>query len=348
VSARAAEPVGGLASRLRYQAGHCDHLGSALYGFLLEQAATDVEAGGPVAQLLQGHENDPANSMLALRMMGAVHRRILEGHHLELGRHYRDRDLSEATWRAFQRVIAADAEPLRRFLDHPVQTNEVGRCAALLPGFLAIAAATGMPLRLLEVGASAGLNLCWDRYRYEADGFAWGDPASPVRLGFHLEGPRPQPVEVEVSARRGCDRRPINPRSEEGRLTVLSYVWPDQAERLARLRGALAASDEVSVEQAGAAEWIAAQLAERVAGVATVVFHSVVIQYLDEEERERFVGQLRTAGEGADETAPLAWLRMEPGGKQAEVRLALWPGGQDLLLGRAGYHGDPVTLLAAE
>lgn len=337
MSAKASEPVGDLAARLRYQAGHCAHLGSDLYAFLLEQAAADVEADGPVARLLAGHEDDPADSMLALRMMGAVHRRVLEGHHPELGR----------DWRAFRQAIARDLGPLRRLLDQPVQTNEVGRCAALLPGFLAIAA-TEMPLRLLEVGASAGLNLRWDRYRYEADGFAWGDPDSSVRLDFRLEGAAPQPVEVEIAERRGCDLSPVDPRREEGRLTLLSYVWADQMGRLARLRAALEASDDlpVEVERAGAVEWIATQLAERSEGVATVVFHSVVIQYLAVGEREELVRRLSAAGERADDAAPLAWLRMEPGGKQAEIRLTLWPSGEELLLGRAGYHGDPVVLPA--
>jgi hypothetical protein len=228
-----------------------------------------------------------------------------------------------------------------------VQTNEVGRCAALLPGFMAIARATGMPLRLLEVGASAGLNLHWDRYRYEADGFIWGDVDSPVRIRFDFEGPEPEPVAVEVAERRGCDQRPVDPLAEEGRLTLLSFVWPDQMERMERLRAALGAAAEVpiEVERAGAAEWIAERLEERRPGMVTAVFHSIVMQYLDEEERREFDRRLREAGEAAEEDSPLAWLRMEPGGERAEVRLTFWPGGEERLLARVGYHGDPVHLL---
>lgn len=323
-----------LAALLLTQAAHCARLGSPLYADLLGRAAADAEGGGPVARVLQGHENDPPDSMLALRLMGAVHRRVLEGALPEMG------------WPAFRQALADDPEAIRRLLDRPVQTNEVGRCAALLPGFFA-AARLGLPLCLLEVGASAGLNLRWDRYAYEAEGFSWGEPGSPVRIGFELEGPAPDSTGVEICERRGCDSRPVDPATEEGRLTLLSFVWSDQAERLERLRAALslAADPEVAVEKAGAAEWVGERLAEARPGTTTVVFHSIVMQYLSGEEREEFERQLLTAGGKASEDAPLAWLRMEPAGERAEVRLTLWPGGEERLLARVGYHGNPVQPL---
>lgn len=329
------DPELDLATRLRTQAGHCARLGSPFYAGLLERAAADAEADGPVAQVLRGHEDDPPNSMLALRLLGAVHRRVLEG------------ELPNMEWSTFRRALVDDAEAIRRLLDHPVQTNEVGRCAALLPGFLAIAENAGLPLRLLEVGASAGLNLRWDRYRYEADGFNWGNSDSPVRIEFELSGEVPGPRSVEVAERRGCDRSPIDPLGRQGRLTLQSFVWPDQGARVERLRAALAVAGEapVEVERAPAAAWIAERLAEPSEGVATVVFHSIVMQYLPEEERREFERAVREAGERGTDTASLAWLRMEPGGEMAEVRLTCWPGGGEQLLARVGYHGDPVQLL---
>jgi hypothetical protein len=321
---------------LRTQAGHCARLGSPLYARLLERAAEDAEAGGPVAQVLSGHEDDPPGSMLALRLLGAVRRRVLEG------------ALPDMEWATFRRALIDDAEAIRRLLDRPVQTNEVGRCAALLPGFLAIAEATGLPMRLLEVGASAGLNLRWDRYRYEADGFEWGDPDSLVRVEFELAGATPLARPVEVVERRGCDPSPIDPSSEEGCLTLQSFVWPDQEARVQRLRAALTVAGEmqVGVEKALAAAWIAERLAESDEGVATAVFHSIVMQYLPEDERHEFELAVREAGEAATPGSPLAWLRMEPGGEMAEVWLTLWPGGEERAVARVGYHGDPVRLPA--
>ena len=354
--------IGGLPTRLRLQAGHCLRLGSPLYAGLLQRAADDAEAGGPTATVLRGHEDDPADSMLALRLMGAVHRRVLEGQLPELEPFYlpsggsNDRIASKSptavadgAWPAFRKALANDREALRQLLDRPVQTNEVGRCAALLPSFLAIAAETDLPLRLLEVGSSAGLNLRWDRYRYEAGGFSWGDPKSPVRLRFELEGEMPESTEVALAERRGCDRCPVDPATEEGRLTLLSYLWPDQANRVARVKAALRLAGElpVDIDRAGAAEWIGPRLAEARRGVATVVFHSIVMQYLPQEERDEFRHLVEEAGATAEPCAPLAWLRMEPAGERAEVRLTLWPGGAERLLARVTYHGDSVDLVPA-
>ena len=323
-----------LATRLRVQAGHCERLGSPFYADLLRRAAADAEEGGPVARALRGHEGDPPSSMLALRLLGAVHRRFLEG------------ALPALEWPAVRRALVDDEAAIRKLLDRPVQTNEVGRCAALLPGFLA-AAEIGLPLRLLEVGASGGLNLRWDRYRYEADGFSWGDPASPVSIQFELSGETPAAHPVEVLERRGCDPGPIDPAAEEGRLTLESFVWPDQAGRMRRLRSALALAAElpVAVERAGAAGWIAERLAESRPGATAVVFHSIVMQYLPGDERREFEARVAEAGEAAEDASPLVWLRMEPADEMAEVRSTSWPGGEERLLARVGYHGDPVRLL---
>ncbi len=186
---RPLEPAGSVAERLRIQAVYCERIGSPLYAGLLGRAAGDFEAGGPVAGVLGGHEDDPADSMLALRLIGAVNRLVLRGVEPALGELYaaRKRD-PEAEWAEFRAVVERNAAKLRELVELPVQTNEVGRCAALLPGLLAVAAATGLPLRLLEVGASAGLNLRWDSYRYRAGDFAWGPADSPVRLDFELTG----------------------------------------------------------------------------------------------------------------------------------------------------------------
>jgi hypothetical protein len=231
-----------------------------------------------------------------------------------------------------------------------VQTNEVRRTAALVGGFLDVAGATGLPLRTLEIGASAGLNLRWDRFRYESDtGAVWGDPASPVRLAGGLPGALPFAVRTAVVARAGCDPSPIDPTTAAGQTKLLSFVWPDQHERFALVRAAcdVAARVPARLDRAHGAAWIEAELAAPVPGVATVVYHSIVMQYFAPDERDRFVAALADAGARATPDAPLAWLRMEPGGEQAEVRLTTWPGGRERLLATTGFHGHPVRWCAA-
>jgi hypothetical protein len=341
---RDAETIGGL---LRFQSVACGYVGSPLYEGLLARAAEDYEAGGPTLRVLEGREEDPKDSALALRLMAAVHRLVLTGRAPALARRYAAADgEAELTWEAFRATLEDRVDELRPLVERPVQTNEVGRCAALLPGFLDVAARTGRPLRMLEVGASAGLNLGWSEYRYEAGAFAWGPPDSALRIEFELIGGEIEAVRATVAERAGCDAAPVDPGSEEGRLTLLSCCWPDQATRMERLCAALeiAAARPAPVERCGAVEWAAARLAEPASGRATILFHSVVMQYLSEDEREAFARVVREAGSRADEDAPLAWLRMEPDGDRAAVRLATWPGGEDRRLARAGYHGTPVEL----
>jgi hypothetical protein len=336
---------------LRLQAEWCARLGSPLYGVLCARVADDVEAGGPAADVLAGHEEDRPASALALRLMGAVHRLALAGEAPALARHYPsaggDGDAEDA-WEAFRAVLAERRDDLRVLVERGVQTNEVGRAAALAPGFLTVAQETGLPLRILEMGTSAGLNLRWDCFRYEASGETWGDPRSPVVLRDAWETSVPPfAVAATVAERAGCDPSPVDPTTDEGRLTLMSYVWPDQRERFAMLRGAIEVARRVpaEVERASAVDWLPVRLARARPGTATVVFHSIALQYLDRNSREEALGAIADAGARAPAEAPVAWLRMEPGGEQAEVRLTLWPGGHERLVATTGFHGRPVRWL---
>jgi RimJ/RimL family protein N-acetyltransferase len=335
-----------LAERLREQVHWCERLGSRLYTTLLEHAAHDVEAGGPCWTVLEGHEDDPPGSALALRFVGAVHRLVLDGDAPALAHHYPsaggDADAGDA-WPAFRAAVARHGDVLRNRIDAPVQTNEVGRSAALIGGFLLAARESRLPLRVLEIGASAGLNLRWDHYRYDATDASWGPRDSPVRLAG-ITGRPPFATTVQVVERAGCDRMPLDPGAASDRLTLLSYVWPDQRARIALLRAALdvAARVPVRVDAAEATTWLAPRLATLRPGVATVVFHSVVRQYLGDAEATQLESLLADAGARASASAPLAWLRMEPGQSAMDVRLTTWPGGSERLVATAGAHGPPV------
>lgn len=337
--------------RLRWQAHACAVLGSPLYADLLQRAADDYRAGGPVAEVLAGRDSLPSGSALALRLMGAAHRLALAGQAPELARFYPScggTPDAEAAWGALRDLIARRASELPALLDRTVQTNEVGRSAALVGGFLVVTRETRAPLRILELGASAGLNLRWDHYFYEARGSVWGDPASPVRLcSFSTPPSPPFDVRAHVVERRGCDEAPVDPATDEGRLTLMSYVWPDQTHRIRLLRAALkvAARVPATVDRDDAVHWIRREVNKRRSGVATVVFHSVFWQYLSEDQRMELRAVIEDEGASATASAPVAWLSMEPGGDTFEVRLRLWPGRRDRVLAHTGPHGAPVRWL---
>lgn len=341
--------MGEIGDYFRLQAQHCARLGSPFYGVLLERAADDIDADGPVAAVLAGYPHQPILSAMALRLAGAVHRLVLTGAEPALARHYPsaggDGD-ADSDWPEFRAVLARREIELRRaVVTEGVQTNEVARTAALICGFLLVARETGLGLRCLEVGTSGGLNLRWDHFRYEAGTASWGDPASPVVLrDCWLPGPLPFDGTARVVERAGCDPHPLDPTTAEGRLVLMSFAWPDQRERFALLRAAcdVAARVPATIVRANGADWIAERLATPTPGVATVVFHSIVMQYFDASTLDRFCAALRDAGGRATAAAPLAWLRMEPGGEQAEVWLTCWPGGVERLVATTGFHGRDV------
>jgi hypothetical protein len=329
-----------MAAWLRRQAGRCAALGSPFYSSLLESAAADDS--GATAEALSGFETENEDAVVPLRLMGALHRLVLEGRLPALEPHYPsvggDGDAA-AAWPAFREALTENHPEIRRLVARGCQTNEVGRCAALLGGFLEVAHRTGLPLRILEIGASAGLNLRWDRYRYESGksgepGEAgWGDETSSVRLVHFFEVPPPLDRTAEVVERKGCDLEPIDPTTDEGALSLRAFTWADQLGRLSRLDGAIAIANEVpvTVERLDAAAFLERELAAPRHGVATVVFHSAFVMYVGDDQRRRIRGAIDRAG--------VYHLRLEPDEGTFEIRLG------DELLGTAQAHGAGVRWL---
>ena len=140
---------------------------------------------------------------------------------------------------------------------------------------------------------------------------------------------------------------PVDPVDPDTRLALRSTIWADHLRRLELLDAALEVAREhpPPVDRADVCEWLEARLAERIAGVATVVFHSILWQYLDGSRRARLRTLLHAAGGEATVVSPLAWLRMEPPGELASVTLTTWPGGDERVVALSGYHGRPVRTL---
>lgn len=339
-----------IARAFERQAAGCRALGSPFTARLVEAIAATADETTAFGRRLSTWPDDPEADALALRAASALHALRLRGDATVEGVF----PPAEVETPVLEAALRATARAKDRFLaarlDSPPQTNEVGRSAVLLGAHLHLAADTGLPVDLLEIGASAGLNLHFDRYRYALgeDGAArtaWGPTESAALLSCAWTGARP-PLEapIQVATRAGCDLRPLDPSDPHTQARLTAYVWADQPDRLRRLRAALeiAAESGVRPVEADAAAWLADQLARPARpGRVRVVQHSVMWTYLPEATRAEITRLLTRAGAAAAPDAPLAWLRMEGDDVRgsARIELTLWPQGETRTLGRADFHG---------
>ncbi len=335
------------------QAAACERLGSPMYAVLLSAVADDVERGGASTRVLAGHEDDPGPSALALRLAGSVHRLVLERRAAELATYYPSVGGSWEPDRgttAFLRALDAHADDVRAGLERVPQTNEVGRSTALLGGLLHLGQAGRLPVRLREIGSSAGLNLRVDHYACtDAGGRRYGpDDARLVIEGGWAGRPLDGPA-LRLADRLGCDVSPVDPTTTDGRLTLTSYVWPDQRARLERLRAALEVAARVPAEVRRLAARDFLESLELVPGTTTVLWHSVMWQYLHRAEQDAVTARIQKLGADATERQPFAHLALEPRRRRADaeheflVTLRLWPGGDRRVLGASVGHGVPTT-----
>ena len=321
---------------------------------LMQGAADDLEAGGIVAELYRGVPL-PAGQAPALRLLAALHRLVLAGRAPDLAAYYPSVGgvvPPDGVWPVAERTLRTHAAELRVVLRHGVQTNEPGRSAVLFGVLLSIADRYRRPIRLLEIGASAGLNLLAENFAYRSNGILLGDPESPVVLeGPWVGTPVPDPIEAEtlltVVERRGCDVSPIDGTSRDGQLALLSYIWPDEPKRLSRMRAALGVAERFPpiVDEAPAGTWIPRMLAERQSSTVQLVWQSVFVQYLTNEDRDDLTATMAHAGTRATDDVPLVWARMEPSADPLQgfrVTVTCWPGGEETLVARSGDHGPPV------
>ncbi len=322
-----------LADRMRQHAGANTHL----YARLMRGMADDWDADGPVREICRGWETAPSGSVIQLRLLAGVFRLVLTDRAPELLPYYPclggDAPADQA-WPAFRRVLLDHVSELQDALAIAPQTNEVGRSGALLAGlFEAVRRSGRHRVRLLEPGASAGLNLLVDQFRFDQPGWCVGPAESPVALTNVFENP-PSPQDFEIVERRGCDLAPVDAASAEGELRLRSFVWPFHVERHERLvhACALARRHPVQVDEAPAGEWLEDQLAVTVPDdTVTVVWQSITRMYWPEEESARVDAAVAEAAQ----RQCVAHVSMEF--TSGELVLP------DLTLVGIGPHGGPST-----
>jgi hypothetical protein len=337
---------------LRLQGQICAGLGSPMYGDVLDLVAADVDAGGVFAAILSGHENDSGRLAVPLRLLGGLHRLALDGRAPGLRGWYPSTGGqwdAEAAWPDIALAASDHADRLRAALDQPPQTNEVGRAAALIGGLLILAHRFALPIRLFEIGCSAGLNLRADYYHYRHQSGYWGPTNSPVSIDDAWRGRLPRAAALRIIERHGYDIAPLDATSRDGELTLLSYVWPDQPERLDRLRGAIGIARRVpaTLQRRDAVDAVAGLGVT--SGALTVLWHSIMWQYLSADDQAAVRASIDALGARARTDAPFAHLTLEPQRRTPDapvefaVRARCWPGGDDTLLAVCSPHGPPVT-----
>jgi hypothetical protein len=187
-------------------------------------------------------------------------------------------------------------ELTRVVLARRTQTNEPARCAALLPALAQLPGDLDAPLALIEVGASAGLTLLFDRYSYDYAGHRLaGDPGAPT-LRCEPRGPVPLPSRMPTIAwRAGLDLNPLDVTNDDDVAWLKCLVWPGETDREQRLDAAIATArrDPPAMRRGDLVTDLPGLAAQAPPGVRLVVCHTSVLYQVAQPDRERFAAAVR-------------------------------------------------------
>ncbi|WP_448659858.1 DUF2332 domain-containing protein [Sphingomonas sp. CJ99] len=324
------------------QAAICRRMRSPFTASVIEAGGRVLERGPITTALVAGWPGSRSEAAVALRFSGAMHalaRRRANAPLVALY-HALDGDFDAV----IGDTLAAQDAWIAAWMQSPPQTNEVYRAGPIMAALLTAAARFPVPFELIELGSSAGLNLNLHRFAYDLGGVRAGNPMSLLRIAPEWRGPPPPAAPLTIIEACGVDRDPLDPLDEGTKERLRAYCWPDQTDRMARLEAALAlaAVHPPRIDRGDAAEWLEARLAEpQAAGTGRAVFHSIVLQYLNDAGRDRVARAMAAAGTRASMDRPLAWISFEWDERRSlvEVALSLWPDGGRRVLGTSHAHG---------
>ncbi|WP_424984467.1 DUF2332 domain-containing protein [Microbulbifer sp. S227A] len=332
-----------LADAFLSQAGACRALGSPFMERLLTLLAQHWPSESALARRCAEWTGDigPGGASLPLRIAGGLHALVLDGRDVGLSAAYPPASVSDAKLRkAVLHALTVHEAFLLDWIESPPQTNEVRRSAALIAAAHWIAARHDLPFVTSELGASAGLNLAWDRYALCIGPDRLGPRDAVLTLAPDWTGPVPVTMPITVAERRGVDLNPLDARDPAQALRLFAYLWPDQPNRMDLTRAAIGALDGPP-DRGDAIDWLESRLSAAPEGHVHLVYHTVAWQYFPPASQARGTAMIEAAGGRASETRPLAWLSMENDGGTggAALTLRMWPGDLRIPLGRADFHG---------
>jgi len=236
-----------------------------------------------------------------------------------------------------------------------VQTNEVGRCSGLLPAFSHLSQKlSDQPLALVEIGASAGLHLLWDRYNYDyGPAGRAGDPTSPVEIAVTPQGALNPPIPARlpsVAYRIGLDLHPIDVRDEEATRWLRALIWPEHKDRMQQLATALqlARSEPPTVVEGNAAEMLPDLLAQVPQDAVLCLYHSYTLNQMPRAVREQILNHVADFSQQRD----LYRISQEGWSIQGKPKLELYAyhkgEAQQTLLAYCESHGRWIEWQYAE
>ncbi len=324
----------------------CVQLGSPFMGQLMRVFAAHDWPDGPIRDRVFGWSGDVSamGQSITLRLAGALHALRLNGNELLVSVYPPNFSDDSTLWGAVHEVLQDEATFIDRFIDNAPQTNEVRRACILVAAGQLLTARFQMPIAMRELGASAGLNLMWDRFAVDLGDAVLGPGTPALTLSPMWSGPVPPATPPHIASRRGVDLNPLDPHRDSLRLRA--YLWPDQPDRMALTEAAIACHS-ATVDKGDAIDWLADQL-NPIEGQLRLIYHTIAWQYFPAAAQSRGTALIEAAGAQATASTPLAWLRMEADAADdgAALTLRLWPGGETITLGRVDFHGRWVKWAA--
>lgn len=345
----AVRPVMGITDvrqAIAWQADHAARAAAPNTARVIRAELAILDTDTELARRMKAWPGLSLEDAMPLRVAGGLHWLALSGADRRLEPVY-------AGEQTDQRVIDEIAASLARewdamlvpWLDSPPQTNEAGRSASIVAGLLWLSRRLGPRFELNEIGASAGVNTMIERYRYDLAGVELGPADSPMRIEPEWRGAPPPAETIEIVSIRGCDLAPVDLSNPAEALRLKAYVWPDATERMGRIDAAigLAAERPPLLERKDAGAFVQERLQEpQESGVARVLYHSVMWQYLPQVTRRSITAAMEGAGIRATPERPLAWVRVETNREtfRHELSVRYWPGGNEpVQLAEAHPHG---------
>lgn len=342
-----------LPDAIEWQARHAEEGGAPGTAKVIRGLLAVLDSDTATGRRMANWQGLTLKDAMPLRINGGLHNLVLTGEDTRLGAVYGGQMTLQSDVDSLVRELVQTYDArLLPWLDGPPQTNEAGRSASLMAGLLWLAERVPAKFEMLELGSSAGINTMMERYFFDLGGVQVGPPDSPMRISPEWRGAPPPATEPEIVSIRGCDIAPINLADTDAALRLKSYVWPEATARMGRIDAAveLAAQRAPDVVQQDAAAFVAKALAQpQDAGVTRVLFHSIVWQYIPDDQQRAIKDAMKGAAQRATDDRPLAWLSLETNREtfRHELHVSYWPEGETpQLLACAHPHGAWVEWLS--